>query len=132
MKIRGRGWSFIAALGVAYVLVLQLLFTGIATGSQASLQADAHAGFTPFDPAGLICLNAPDGTDAPTAPAQLPDCCQLGCQMGAVMLLAASGTDGARLAPPSTLVRFALTPADAGTGKDRRRPQNSRAPPLRA
>lgn len=128
MTSRRQGWSFVVALSAAYLLVLQLLLTGLALGTHAAPSlADGTQG--------VICRGMGTGgstPDAPTAPPHLPDCCQLGCLMGTalapsprVTVAAAfpSDTASSSFVPPTSVVR-----GDQGW----RRPHNSRAPPVHA
>jgi len=107
-----RDWTAIAA---AYLLVLQMLFTGMATSVQAAPGTPAHF-------AGILCLSAaPDAVDLPgddgSPHAQSPGCCVLGCPMF---------SPGA--APPAanwTPSHASVTTVDAA--HDARRPQVPRS-----
>lgn len=120
-------WSFAAALCVAYLLVLQLVLSGVALGAHAAPDSQDHAGL-------VLCQGAAGGEGvpfAPTPPPHWPDCCQLVCQMGSVDLPVATGA--APLPPPAALETNAglardLTPA----GPPARCAHPSRAPPLSA
>ncbi|WAC27002.1 DUF2946 family protein [Ancylobacter sp. SL191] len=128
MTGKRQGWSFVVALGAAYMLVLQLLLTGLALGTHAAPSlADSNNG--------VICLGTGTGgstPDAPTAPPHLPDCCQLGCLLGTVLAPAPSVTVAAVFPPettgPSVLPLTSVVRGDEGW----RTPRNSRAPPIRA
>ena len=116
-----------AALCVAYILVLQLVFSGLALGAHAASDSPGHADFA-------LCQGATGSEPAPSAPKPLPrwpDCCQLVCQMGAVDLPVAAvavPTTAPVAAPTHARLARDLTPA----GPPARRAHPSRAPPLSA
>ncbi len=128
MTGKRQGWSFVVALGAAYLLVLQLLLTGLALGTHAAPSlADSTNG--------VICLGTGTGgstPDAPTAPPHLPDCCQLGCLMGTVLAPATAVAVAAAF--PSEAVSSSFLPPTSVVRGDEgwRTPRNSRAPPIRA
>lgn len=85
----------VLAIALAYVLVLQSLFGGLATGAFASAALD------PNSDAHIICRGAVDLPDQPEGPAHhTPDCCVLGCP----------GATGSAMAPA-----VATVPAPAAT-----------------
>jgi hypothetical protein len=114
-------------LGVAYLVVVQMLVTGIALGAQAA--PNPQAGLST-----VICsfhetAAAPDGTGQPSDHAHLPACCVLGCSMF-----------GPSVAPPPALTgilvprQIARVPIFAFAGQpplaeERRTSGNPRAPP---
>ncbi|WGD28832.1 hypothetical protein AncyloWKF20_13640 [Ancylobacter sp. WKF20] len=116
------------ALGAAYLLVLQLLLTGLALGTHAapSLADGTH---------GVICLGAGAGAstpDAPPAPPHLPDCCQLGCLMGTALAPSPRVTVATAFPSDAASSSF-MTPTSVVRGDQGwRTPHNSRAPPVRA
>ena len=111
-------------LAVAYVLVLQALLGGMASGAHA-------AGFVTVDAFGqTLCLGSHSAPAAPGDPARhTPECCLTGCQaapaaalpppLAAMAALPASHRE-ARTLPPRT-AGFARTPE--------RSPRHTRAPP---
>lgn len=126
MNIRRQAWSFTVALGAAYLLVLQLLLTGMAFGAHAASMIGSDM---------PICRGM-EGSGTPvdergSAP-RVPDCCQLACQTGS---LAGGPTDTALvvLAPPSSTALYLAPASDAPRGDDGSwKPHNSRAPPRHA
>ena len=113
------------ALALAYLLVLQAVLGGLASGTHAAASTVSAA----FGP--VLCLGAHDGTDVPADPSHhLPDCCTLGCQVAS----GASLTPEAATAPlPSPAWSEAETPpahpARAVLAAERT-PRHTRAPPL--
>ena len=81
----GIGWSASIALGMAYLVAIQMLLMGVVVGMQAAAM--------PAGPAGILCR--PSGEERP-APApergHVPVCCLLGCSLS-----------GQGMAPPPTL-----------------------------
>lgn len=69
-------WRYLTALGAAYLLVVQLLVTGVFAGAQVQLDGTAHD-FTLCAPSGA---SADTGTPGDPAP-KLPPCCMVGCTM---------------------------------------------------
>jgi hypothetical protein len=127
VKLQRKRRDLWVALGAAYLVLVQMLVTGIALGAEA----------TPSRQAGLptvICSfrgssAVPDGTGHPSGPAHLPECCTLGCSMF-----------GPTVAPPPAMVSLPLsrqitqTPVVAFADQapapgERRTPGNPRAPP---
>lgn len=117
-----RRWALVFA--VAYVLVLQALFGGLASGAHAagSLTVDAFGQ--------TLCLSSHGEPAAPGEPARhTPDCCLTGCQatpaaalpppVAAAVVLPAGPLE-ARLLPPR-VARLARAP--------QRSPGHIRAPP---
>ncbi|MFC7399148.1 DUF2946 family protein [Chelatococcus sp. GCM10030263] len=125
MNRRRQGWDLWVALGVAYLVVVQMLVTGIALGAQAAPSRQLST---------VICTfhgtaTAPDGTGQPPDHAHLPACCVLGCSMF-----------GPTVAPPPAMAsmlvprQIARAPVFAFADQppppeERRTPGNPRAPP---
>ncbi|TCK29038.1 hypothetical protein EV667_3056 [Ancylobacter aquaticus] len=117
-----RRWALV--LAVAYVLVLQALFGGIASGAHA-------AGGVTLDAFGqALCLSSHSDPAAPGEPARhTPDCCLTGCQaapaaalpppVAATVALPTAPLEASHLPPPPA--RLARTPE--------RSPGHIRAPP---
>ncbi|MDQ0512855.1 hypothetical protein [Ancylobacter amanitiformis] len=118
----------VMALAVAYLLVLQSLLGGAASGAHAGNLATVDA----FGQ--VLCLTGhqtpASPPDSPSAPAHhAPDCCTTGCQISALAALppAAAGI----AAPRPVVAERALLPADAAVAAGlQRSPKNARAPPL--
>ncbi|MFT0859387.1 hypothetical protein [Ancylobacter sp. G4_0304] len=95
------------ALAVAYLLVLQALLGGLATGAHAA------AGLSP-EAAPAICLGMARG-DAPAGPADpahhTPDCCTVGCQNAGIAALPPPAAAG--LLAPLALAGAAMTVSPA-------------------
>lgn len=75
------GWSAAVALGMAYVVALQMLLMGLGVGMRATAM--------PAGPAAIFCM--PSGEQPPSSPehGHVPACCLLGC-----------GLSGQGMAPP--------------------------------
>ncbi|MFK8250143.1 DUF2946 family protein [Ancylobacter terrae] len=128
MTGRRQGWSFLVALGAAYLLVLQILLTGLALGTHATSSLDDASH-------GVICLEMGTGSsapDTPTAPPHLPDCCQLGCLLGTVLPPAAVVASATTFPAAATRSHFPPLTSVARGDQGWRTPHNSRAPPARA
>lgn len=114
-----------ATLALGYLLVLQSLLGGLATGSHAGMSVA-------LGPNGeVICLNAPADGDSRSDPAShQPDCCTSGCRVAAVASL--PPPDATPLAVPVTFASLAplLPGASAATDGIGHRPHNARAPPV--
>lgn len=126
MRQAAHNRSTIVALVAAVVLVAQSLLGAFTAG------AAAHA--TALDAFGNpLCITSDDHGGAPgEKPAQLPNCCTLGCGMASLPLAAPTG-GGLLLGP--LLVRSETIPASATAlvaTPPRHGPQNPRAPPLTA
>lgn len=124
MSIRRQGLSFVVALGVAYLLVLQILLAGVALGS--------HAGPLLSEGSGAILCSTAAQAPSPEGPRSLPhlpDCCSLGCLAGTTAPPASSVV--ATLIPIAREVRAGFPPiATAARAESRWHiPRNSRAPP---
>lgn len=115
----------VLSLALAYVLVLQSLLGGLATGAFASAALD------PSSAAHIICRGASADLPEPADPAQhTPDCCVLGCP----------GATGAAMAPtlatipaPSRTVAAAeptVSVAQSAPATGPRLAHPPRAPPL--
>lgn len=111
-------------LAVAYVLVLQALLGGMASGAHA-------AGFLTVDAFGqTLCLNSHGAPDAPGETGRhTPDCCLTGCQ---------SAPASALPPPVATTPALPASPSQARTLAPRtaplaflpeRSPRHTRAPP---
>ena len=113
------------ALAVAYLLVLQALLGGLASGAHAG-SLSAVDGFGQ-----VLCLGAHDGPSSPTDPAHhTPDCCTTGCQVGAGAAL--PPPIGIAVARPAAVrhVQPLLPRPLALAGSGERSPRHIRAPPL--
>lgn len=127
MKLEKTGWSFAAALCVAYLLVLQLVLSGVALGAHAAADSHGQAGI-------VLCQGAGGGEPVPFAPAPVPpwpDCCQLVCQMGGASLPVADSV-APMAAPVASAAPFRLVRDSSPAGPPSRRANPSRAPPLSA
>lgn len=116
--------SAMTAILAAYLLVLQALLGGLASG------AHAGAAFALGELGEVICRGAMDGPASPADPAHhTPDCCTAGCNVsigtatppGAVAFDAPRPVAIAALAPVDIEPHHAAAP---------RGPHNARAPPL--
>jgi hypothetical protein len=125
---RRQGRDIWVALGVAYLVVVQMLVTGIALGAQAA--PNPQAGLST-----VICsfhetaTTGPDGTGQPSDHAHLPACCVLGCSMFGPTVAPPPSIAG--MLVPRQIARapvfaFADQPPLAG---ERRSSGNPRAPP---
>ncbi|MBB3771785.1 hypothetical protein FHS55_002394 [Angulomicrobium tetraedrale] len=112
------------ALAVAYLLVLQALLGGMATGAHAGSLATVDA----FGQ--VLCLTGHQPPASPSAPAHhTPDCCTTGCQISALATLPPLAAGVA--APLPVVAGPARLPADAAVAAGlQRSPKNARAPPL--
>ncbi|CAA0097214.1 Uncharacterised protein [Starkeya nomas] len=113
------------ALAVAYLVVLQTLLGGLASGAHAAsgVALDAFGQ--------VLCVGAHNAPSSPDEPAHhTPDCCTTGCQMSA----------GAGLPPPASISLAApsaavllrkVVPRSAAVALGvERSPRHTRAPPL--
>jgi hypothetical protein len=124
---RRQGWDVWVALGAAYLVVVQMLVTGIALGAQAapSRQADLFTVICSFH--GTTA--APDGPGQSSDHAHLPACCVLGCSMFGPTVAPPPAIAG--ILVPRQIVRepvFALADQPP-LAQERRTPGNPRAPP---
>ncbi|MCJ8141998.1 hypothetical protein MKI84_03625 [Ancylobacter sp. A5.8] len=98
------------ALAVAYLLVLQALLGGVATGAHAAAGLSPGAGPT-------ICLGMDRG-DTPSGPADpahhTPDCCTIGCQNAGLTALPPPAAT-TPLAPVAFTDMATLVPPTAGS-----------------
>ncbi len=126
-KALSRRWVAVAA---AYLLVLQAIFAGMASGARAaSISLDHELAFTLCAPGSVVPADAHDGGTA--APHTDLSCCTLGCPMSAGCLPSVAG-----FAP---VVHRAADQVAFSRRLDRslgfisgRGPANPRAPPLAA
>lgn len=113
------------ALAIAYLLVLQALVGGIASGAHAS-----GIGSGTLDPA--ICRGAQD--TVPTAPGEpahhTPECCFTGCQINAASAPPPVALTEIAVPAPLPAVRIAPTAPRHHPASLDRSPQHARAPPL--
>lgn len=113
------------ALAVAYVLVLQALLGGLATGAHAanSVAVDAFGQ--------VLCLGTHGAPTTPADPAQhTPDCCTTSCQVSLGAFLPPPALTGLGRAFAPVLVDVPL-PREAVVARDlERSPRHARAPPL--
>ena len=113
------------ALAIAYVLVLQTLFGGLATGAHAA------SGFAVDAFGQVLCLGAHDSPAAPTDPVQhTPDCCTTGCQVSLGASLPPPALASLALAFTPVLVDVPLPREAVGARGVERSPRHTRAPPL--
>jgi hypothetical protein len=123
-KVRGLRWRGWTALGVAYLLALQLLVAGFVAGAHAAPGAVDILG-------NVICSTqaASDGGQAPQEDrAHVPNCCVQGCTQSATPLAAKAAASF--IAPPAIV----LLPRDLDQTvlrpvADRHRGSQARAPP---
>lgn len=112
------------ALALAYVLVLQALLGGVASGAHA-------AGGVTVDAYGqVLCLGSSASAPSPADPSHhAPDCCTTGCNMSAGSALPPPAN--AALAAPSVQpLRTALPRTPRLALAAARSPRHTRAPPL--
>lgn len=112
------------AILAAYLLVLQALLGGLASGTHAG-SAVAMDAFGQ-----VLCRGATDGAGSPAEPAHhTPDCCTTGCNVSV-----GTGTPPTAVAfdAPRPVAVAVLAPLQFGPATDGapRRPHNARAPPL--
>lgn len=113
------------ALAVAYVLVLQALLGGFATGAHAA------SGFAVDAFGQVLCLGTHGAPSAPPDPTHhTPDCCTTGCQasLGASLPPPVPAGLARRFAP--ALVNAPLPREAVVAGGVERSPRHARAPPL--
>lgn len=118
----------VMALAVAYLVVLQALLGGIASGAHAAGSVD---GFGAGTLGQVICRGAQPAPASPTEPAShTPDCCTTGCLMsvGTALPPAVGATPVARPAAVTISVRPPF--ADVVPVGVAHSPRNARAPPL--
>lgn len=122
-RTQARGISADAAIFVALFLVVQALFTGLASGASADVAA---AGI------GVVCNSGGALGSSPADQAdrrvRLADCCTLGCPMlgGTPPSPAAPALHGILAAVPVRTVRLADPPP---VQRAELQPLNTRAPP---
>lgn len=114
----------VTAILAAYLLVLQALLGGLASGTHAG-SAVAMDAFGQ-----VLCRGAADGAGSPADPAHhTPDCCTTGCNVSV-----GTGTPPAAHAfdHPYPVAVAALAPPQLASVADGapRHPHNARAPPL--
>ncbi|WGD32053.1 hypothetical protein AncyloWKF20_09630 [Ancylobacter sp. WKF20] len=115
------------ALAIAYLLVLQAVIGGIASGAHAAGLASGT-----MDPA--ICRGAQDVAPSPAGPVDsthhTPECCFTGCQINAVGSVPPVSMAGIGVPAPRPAVRIEPTAALHHPAGLERSPQHARAPPL--
>ncbi|WP_038361144.1 DUF2946 family protein [Bosea sp. 117] len=113
----------VVAIFAAYLVVLQSLLGGLATGAHAG----AASGLDAFGQ--IICRDGAADPQLPSAPDHhVPDCCGLGCQLGigaalptpAVAAPVGLSGRGTKIAAPHPALLLAAA---------ERSPRNARAPP---
>ncbi|MGA0563591.1 hypothetical protein ACO2RV_14190 [Ancylobacter sp. VNQ12] len=113
------------ALAVAYLVVLQALLGGLASGAHAGSLASVDA----FGQ--VLCLGVQTGPASPDDPAHhTPDCCATGCQTSVGTALPPPA--GTLLAAPSAVDHaqpLLPRPVVLASGVERS-PRHTRAPPL--
>jgi hypothetical protein len=123
-RARGTMRMTMTAVLAAYLLVLQALLGGLASGTHAGT-AVALDGFGQ-----VLCSGAVDGPASPSDPEHhTPDCCTTGCNVSV-----GTGTPPvvAAFEAPRPVAIAILAPANVETRPDGapRGPHNARAPPL--
>jgi hypothetical protein len=87
------GWRSWLAIGAAYLLVVQVLVTGVSMGISAAPMSLDVSGLTICGDS--VSDHSPDGSGQKPDKTHLPSCCTLGCSMF-----------GPSIAPPPALVSF--------------------------
>lgn len=124
---RKAGWSRLAAIAAAYLLVLQAVFGGLASGAHAaSMSLDRSLGMT------LCAPGEMPPTDGRAAAHEMPSCCMLGCFLSGSGAPAGAAGFSPITHRPVDLIAFQLRrdlPHGFAAGRS---PANPRAPPAAA
>ncbi|MGU3493619.1 hypothetical protein ACLBXM_06200 [Xanthobacteraceae bacterium A53D] len=73
MSRQNQTWRYLTALGVAYLLVFQLLLIGVSAGSRITLD--------PTSDQAILCLGAKTDAESSGDQHELPPCCSIACPM---------------------------------------------------
>jgi len=114
----------LAAIAAAYLLVLQAVFGGLASGAHAAgMSLDRSLGMT------LCAPGEMPPADGGAAPHEMPSCCMLGCFLSGSGAPAATAGFTPVIHRPADLIAFQLRrdlPHGFAAGRS---PANPRAPP---
>lgn len=123
-RTRGTLGTMTTAILAAYLLVLQALLGGLASGGHAG------AAFALDEFGQVLCQGTAEGDGSPADPAHhTPDCCSTGCTFS---VGTGSSPAAVALEAPVPVVVAALAPSQFRPARDAapRHPHNARAPPL--
>ncbi|CAH1662283.1 DUF2946 family protein [Chelatococcus asaccharovorans] len=116
------GWSAMIALGMAYVVAIEMLLMGVIVGMQAAAM--------PVGPATILCT--PSGEQPPSSSPErghIPACCVLGCGMSGQGMAPPPALSAVIGRDPSAMTRVLTWVPDAPPHAHPRMAGHARAPP---